>query len=203
MATEAIRMGERVTLELTMNDVGISVDAELARCLEELERERAARKAAERIAEEVSLEHAELLDGLEAAKEEALAANREVLRLSTIVLPIWSDVLLMPIIGRVDRERAELLCETIVHEAVRSRAKVVILDLSGVPSVDAYMAHSLPRFHAALRLVGSLTVFCGLSPQVAQSAVRSEQDGTGTMLRVPIRRTLSEALSWAIDRSRG
>ncbi|MDF2697653.1 MAG: RsbR, positive regulator of sigma-B, partial [Labilithrix sp.] len=66
--------------------------------------------------------------------------------------------------------------------------------------VDTYMARSLPRFHEALRLVGSQMVLCGLSPKVAQSAARSE-DGMSSMLRFPIRRTLSEALSWAIDNS--
>jgi rsbT co-antagonist protein RsbR len=196
-------MGERPLSNVTMNDAEISADdTDLACCLEALERERAARKEAERLAEEVSLEHAELLDGLEAAKEEVLAANREVLRLSTLVLPVWPDVLLMPIIGRVDHERAELLCQTIVEEAARTGAKVAILDLSGVPSVDTYMARRLPRFHEALRLVGSQMVLCGLSPQVAQSAARSgqdEEDGMRTMLRFPIRRTLSDALSWAID----
>lgn len=176
---------------------------DVARYIEELERERAARKEAERIAEEVSLEHALVLDGLEAAKEEVLAAKREILRLSTLVLPIWSNVLLMPIIGRVDTERAQLLCKTIVEEAARTTAKVAILDLSGVPMVDRDMAQILRRVYDSLRLVGTRMVLCGVRPQVAQNAARIDEDAMTTVARIPARRTLSDALSWALERSQG
>jgi rsbT co-antagonist protein RsbR len=174
---------------------------DLACYLEELERERAGRRAAERLAEEVSLAHAELLDGFEAAKEEILVAKREILRLSNLVLPIWSNVLLMPIIGRVDAERADLLCQTVVEEAVRTGARVVILDVSGVPAVSRDLAHTLRRFSETLHIVGTRMVLCGVRPQLAHRAVSGDEGELTTILRIPARRTLSEALSWAIDNS--
>jgi anti-anti-sigma regulatory factor len=175
--------------------------ADLARCLQELGRERAARRAAEALAEEVSLAHAELLDGLEAAKEEILVAKREIFSLSNIVLPIWPSVLLMPIIGRVDAERADVLCETVVEEAARRRARVVILDVSGVPAVDRDLPHTLRRFYETLHILGSQMVICGVRPELAYSAVFGDEGDLSAILRIPVRRTLSEALSWAIDNS--
>ncbi|AKV03986.1 RsbR, positive regulator of sigma-B [Labilithrix luteola] len=179
-----------------------AVQSDLARCVEELERERAARRAAEGLAEEVSLAHATVLDGLEAAKEEILAAKREIMRLSNLVFPIWPSVLLMPVIGRLDVERSDLLCQTVVEEAARTRARVVILDVSGVPAVDQDIAYTLRRFDETLHIIGSQMVLCGVRPELAQMAMGGEHDTVSAVLRMPVRRTLSEALRWAIKATR-
>lgn len=180
----------------------VALRSDLARCVEELERERSARRAAEGLAEEVSLAHATVLDGLDAAKEEILAARHEIVRLSHLVLPIWPSVLLMPVIGRLDVERADLVCQTLVEEAARRRARVIILDVSGVPAADQDFAYTLRRFDETLHMIGSQLVLCGVRPELASLAVTGEQDSAAAVLRMPIRRTLSEALRWAIRATR-
>lgn len=172
---------------------------DLERLRAELVRERMSRAAAERIAEEASVAHADLLDGLEAAKEEVLQAKREVLSLSNFVLPIWEGVLLMPIIGRVDTERAALLLQTILEEAARANALVVILDVSAVPAFERETGQIFQRFHDALALVGARMVLSGVRPSVAHHAARDVENAMATFGRIPTERTLSHALRWAID----
>lgn len=172
---------------------------DLERLRADLVRERMARAAAERIAEEASLAHAELLEGLEAAKEEVLAAKREVLNLSNLILPIWESVLLMPVIGHVDTDRAALLLDKILAEAARRNAAVVILDVSGVPAFERETGQLFQRFHDALALVGARMVLSGVRPAVAHHAARDVEDAMQTFGRIPTSRNLRMALRWAID----
>lgn len=107
-----------------------------------------------------------------AAQQRIIEAQREGLRqLGAPILSLADQTLAVPLIGLVSQERAEQINEVVLN-AVRERsAKVVLLDVTGVPSVDTSAAQALVRAAAAVRLLGAQMVLTGVRPQVAQTLV--------------------------------
>ena len=100
-------------------------------------------------------------------KEQAAA----LMELSTPIIPISDHVLAMPLIGVVDARRAGLVLETMLDGIVRSRARVAILDITGVKEVDKQVAQALARVSQAVQLLGTQLVLTGIRPEVAQTLV--------------------------------
>jgi rsbT co-antagonist protein RsbR len=91
--------------------------------------------------------------------------------LSTPVLQIRDRLLLLPIVGIIDTHRARLITEGLLHAIRANRAKVVVMDVTGVAAIDSKVANHLLQTVAAARLMGALVVVTGLSSEVAQSLV--------------------------------
>jgi rsbT co-antagonist protein RsbR len=92
--------------------------------------------------------------------------------LSTPIIPLASDVIALPLIGHIDPQRATQLLETVLHGANSHRARIVIIDVTGVRQLDAYGAETLVRAAQGLRLLGATTVLTGLRPAIAQTLVQ-------------------------------
>src|SRR5207244_6237183 len=97
------------------------------------------------------------------------AASRE---LSTPVIKVHDRILLLPIVGTVDTQRAHQIMETVLLQVVEQQAKVMILDIAGVPVVDTKVADHLLQTTAAVQLLGAETVLTGISAQVARTIVQ-------------------------------
>ena len=69
--------------------------------------------------------------------------RRAIRELSTPVVRLWQGILLLPLIGHVDSERAEQMMQTVLTRVVEEQAKIVVIDVSGVPTLDTYVAHAL------------------------------------------------------------
>lgn len=95
----------------------------------------------------------------------------EILELSTPVIQVWDDVLVLPVIGTLDSARAARLTENLLERIARDQAEVVILDVSGVPAVDTEVAQHLMKTVEAARLMGSISVLSGVRPETAQAIV--------------------------------
>jgi len=91
--------------------------------------------------------------------------------LSTPLIPISDNVVVMPLIGAIDSDRAGQVLETLLHGIERSHARVAILDITGVPLVDTQVAKSLITAAQAVRLLGARIVLTGIRPEVAQTLV--------------------------------
>lgn len=92
--------------------------------------------------------------------------------LSTPVIQVWDRILVMPLIGVIDSTRARQLMEQLLDRIVALQSEIVILDVTGVPTVDTQVADHLVRTTKAAALVGARTVLVGISPEVAQTLVR-------------------------------
>jgi len=104
--------------------------------------------------------------------EQLVARQRdEILELSTPVIQVWDDVLVLPVIGTLDSARAARLTENLLERIARDQAEVVILDVSGVPAVDTEVAQHLLKTVEAARLMGSISVLSGVRPETAQAIV--------------------------------
>ena len=106
------------------------------------------------------------------AQEELIRRQRdEILELSTPVIQVWDRVLALPIIGTLDSNRANRLTEGLLGTIADLEAEIVILDISGVPTIDTQVAqHLLKTVHAA-RLMGATSILSGVRPETAQAMV--------------------------------
>lgn len=121
--------------------------------------------AANRIANTVAV-------GFVQERERIIRQQQEAIReLSTPVLPVRERLLILPIIGIIDPQRSRQLTEQLLRGIRVNRAKVVVMDLTGVPTVDAAVANHLVQTVEAARLVGAEVIVTGLSPELAQTLV--------------------------------
>jgi len=94
-----------------------------------------------------------------------------LLELSTPVLQVRERLLILPIIGVLDSQRARQLTEQLLSGIRGHRARVVVVDITGVPDVDEAVANSLVRTVDASRLMGAEVIITGLSSEIAQTLV--------------------------------
>ncbi len=95
----------------------------------------------------------------------------EILELSTPVIQVWDKVLALPIIGTLDSGRAARLTEGLLEKIAEYQAEVIILDISGVPTIDTQVAQHLLRTVQAATLMGAVSILCGVRPETAQAMV--------------------------------
>ena len=121
--------------------------------------------AANRIANTVAVSFVE-------ERERVIRQQQEAIReLSTPVLPVRERLLILPIIGVLDSERARQLTEQLLAGVRKHRARVVVIDITGAPDVDETVANHLVQTVDASRLMGASVIITGLSPKIAQTLV--------------------------------
>src|SRR5499433_1740764 len=105
-------------------------------------------------------------------RERVIREQQEAIReLSTPVLPVRERLLILPIIGLIDPQRARQLTEQLLRGIRTNRAKVVVIDITGVAAMDASVANHLVQTVEAARLLGATVIVTGLSPEIAQTLV--------------------------------
>lgn len=108
-----------------------------------------------------------------AAMEKTIRQQENAIReLSTPVLELSEGLLLLPIVGVVDSHRARQMTEHLLNAIREHRAKVVVIDITGVPAVDTMVANHLVQATEAARLLGAASIVTGLSAEVAQTMVK-------------------------------
>ncbi len=125
-------------------------------------------------------------------QRELTARATRILELSAPVIPLRDDVLLMPLIGAIDPERADHALEVLLAAVQRWRARRVILDLTGVHSVDARSIASIVRAADAVRMLGARAALTGLQPEVALVIVELGLSLTGLKVYRSLRDALGE-----------
>jgi len=96
-------------------------------------------------------------------------AEETIRQLSTPVLSVREHLLIVPLIGEVNEARARQLTEQLLVGIRQHRARVVVVDLTGVPTVDATVASRLVQTGEAARLLGAQFLVSGISREVAQA----------------------------------
>lgn len=155
---------------------------------EELKRLRAEqiRAAEARLAEQVETATAALRE-----KHRELDEKEAIIRsLSSPILQVWDGVLVVPVVGSLSAQRAELLNANLLNRIVAQMAAHVVLDLTGLDAVDNEVAERLGSTVTALKLLGTECSVVGLSPEFARRAVELDISFGG----VRILRTVADAL---------
>jgi rsbT co-antagonist protein RsbR len=105
-------------------------------------------------------------------RERTIREQQEAIReLSTPVLQVRDRLLILPIIGVIDPQRARQLTEQLLRGIRANRAKVVVIDITGVAAMDTNVANHLVQTVEASRLLGATVIVTGLSPEIAQTLV--------------------------------
>lgn len=121
--------------------------------------------AANRIANTVAV-------GFVQERERIIREQQEAIReLSTPVLQVRERLLILPIIGVIDPLRARQLTEQLLQAIRANRARVVVIDITGVAEMDSHVANHLVQTVEASRLLGATVIVTGLSPDIAQTLV--------------------------------
>ncbi|HMC36729.1 MAG TPA: STAS domain-containing protein [Actinomycetota bacterium] len=106
-------------------------------------------------------------------KEQIIVEQQEAIReLSTPVLTLMDGLLLLPVVGLIDSHRARQMTDHLLQGIHRFRAKVVVIDITGVAAVDTMVANHLIQAVEAARLLGATAIVTGLSADVAQTVVK-------------------------------
>ncbi|MCU0722413.1 MAG: STAS domain-containing protein [Planctomycetes bacterium] len=122
--------------------------------------------------------------------------QEEIQRLGTPVVAIWDGILCMPLVGMLDSQRAQQAMEVLLDMIIREKARIVIVDITGVPLVDSLVANHLAQTMAAVKLIGAEGILTGISAGVAQTLVKM-----GISIgEMSTRRTLADGLKTALGR---
>lgn len=104
-------------------------------------------------------------------QEQLRAQTSRLAELSTPVIPIGDDILVLPLIGSIDSARAQLIMEAMLEGVARTRAHTAIIDVTGVTGIDAHVADALLNVARAVRLLGAEVIVTGIRPEVARTLV--------------------------------
>lgn len=131
-------------------------------------------------------------------QDEVHQAQRTIRQMTMPLIPIDRQTIIMPLLGALDAARAERMLDTLLSGVETSRARVAIIDITGVPVVDLQVAQLLLQAVQGVRLLGARVIITGIQPEVAQSIV-----GVGVELdALQTYGTLDQAIS-AARTSRG
>lgn len=123
--------------------------------------------------------------------------NTRLAEMSTPLIPITEAIMVMPLIGTMDGQRAQQVLETALEGVQANRTHVVIIDITGMKHVDTSVASTLIQTAGALRLLGAQSVLTGIRAEVAQTLV-----GLGIDLgSIVTRGTLQSGIAYALSRT--
>ncbi|MDC0680417.1 protein kinase domain-containing protein [Sorangium atrum] len=196
LAPSTFKPARQELVRLLLSQAGTAVENALL--YEHLEHRTAALQEAE---QRLGVEFA----GRERSERARLSLQEEIIRvqndrlaeLSTPLIPITDRIMVMPLIGMMDRARAQQALSTALHGVESNGAEVVILDITGVKLVDTDVASTLMSTAKALRMLGAQAVLTGIRPEVATTL-------TGLQIEfkeIVTRGTLQSGIAYALQRT--
>src|SRR5215475_6762309 len=129
------------------------------------------------------------------AKRRVIESGKAMLAMSTPVTSIWDGILLLPLVGIVDSQRTQDIMEKTLSRISESRARVFVMDISGVVTVDTAVANNFIRITQATRLMGCDCIISGISPSVARTLVELGANVGEVRTTATLRDALQLALS--------
>lgn len=119
-------------------------------------------------------------------QEQQIQQQNAILDMSTPITLLWDGILLLPLVGIMNAQRAQNILSMVLSKISDTQAKVFILDIGGVAVVDTEVANYFIKLSKATRLMGCQCTMSGISPAVAQTIIElgiqiEEINTTGTM----------------------
>ncbi|WP_234402077.1 STAS domain-containing protein [Thermobifida halotolerans] len=133
---------------------------------------------------------------LHEGQEIILRQRQQLLEVATPVIKLWDGVVALPLIGTLDSARSQVVMENLLEAIVAQQAKVALLDITGVATVDTQVAQHLMKTVASARLMGAECIISGIRPAIAQAIVQLGIDLESVITRA----TLADALALALHR---
>jgi len=138
-----------------------------------------------------------------AAKLVTIEEQRVTIReLSNPILDVWDGIVMLPVVGALDTERAAEMNERLLERIVETRARAVIIDITGVEVVDTATADHLVRLARASKMLGAECVLTGIGPNIASMLVSIGADLGGVRTLRTLRDGLRACLETAPEAER-
>lgn len=103
-------------------------------------------------------------------KDETIRSQESELReTATPITEIWDGVLTLPIIGALNSSRTMLLMEALLGRISSEHVRVVVMDLTGVSSIDSQVSYHLIQMVRAIKLMGAEAILTGIRPEIARA----------------------------------
>lgn len=107
------------------------------------------------------------------AQAAALEEQRALIQqLGAPIVPIAAHVLLLPLVGPIDEARTAQITEAVLEQIARTQAEVMLVDITGVPVVDTFVANHIVSLTRAVRLLGGQVVLVGIRAEIAQTIIQ-------------------------------
>uniref|UniRef100_B8HSV8 Anti-sigma-factor antagonist n=1 Tax=Cyanothece sp. (strain PCC 7425 / ATCC 29141) TaxID=395961 RepID=B8HSV8_CYAP4 len=129
-------------------------------------------------------------------EEIMLRQQQELLELSTPVVKLGAGILCLPLMGSLEQTRLQIAMDALLQAIETHRAATVIIDLAGVPNLEAVPAQHLLKTITAVRFMGAECILSGIRPPVAQAMVYLGMD----LGPIVTKATLADALTLAVQR---
>jgi len=133
---------------------------------------------------------------LEAQQKSRLEQSHyeELMALSSPLLSVWKGIKVLPLIGTLDSMRTQDAMEKALTCMAEEKVRVLIVDITGVLTVDTMVSDHLIRMATAVRLMGGDCILTGISPEVARTVTTLGVD----LSTLHTRATLADGLELGI-----
>ena len=139
----------------------------------------------------------EKLQKIQEQQKTILQQQDDLLELSSPVIKVWDNVLILPVIGTLDSQRTQIMMENLLEKIVQTGCTMAILDITGVPTVDTQVANHLLKTVTSARLMGADCIISGISPAIAQTIVHLGIDLSGIQTKA----TLQDAMIFSLKKN--
>lgn len=126
-----------------------------------------------------ALESARLVQQLQASVEAQAELLSTIQAMGTPLIPVAEGIVVLPLIGHMDSQRAQSIMENLLAGIAAHQASVVLIDITGLPTVDTMVANALLQAARAAGLLGAQVMLVGIRPEVAQTIVNLGIDMAG------------------------
>ncbi|MDX1284106.1 MAG: STAS domain-containing protein [Draconibacterium sp.] len=139
----------------------------------------------------------EQLSKIKEQQKTIVKQQEDLLELSSPVTKVWDNILILPVIGTLDSQRAQIMMENLLEKIVETGCTFSILDITGVPTVDTQVANHLLKTVTSARLLGAECIISGISPAIAQTIVHLGID----LSAIRTKATLQDAMIYAMKQN--
>ncbi len=133
---------------------------------------------------------------LKKREEDIRHLQDEILELSTPVIEVWNGIVALPLIGTLDSHRAHIAMQRLLESIEQTRSSFVIIDITGVPTVDSEVASHVLQTAGAVRLMGCETILTGVGPHIA----RVISEGNVDLENIIVQARMTDGLHYAIGK---
>ena len=139
----------------------------------------------------------ERLATIQEQQKTILQQQEDLLELSSPVIKVWDNVVVLPVIGTLDSRRTQIMMENLLQKVVDTGCTMAILDITGVATIDTQVANHLIKTVTSARLLGAECIVSGISPAIAQTIVHLGID----LSSIQTKATLQESMRYAFQQN--
>ena len=139
--------------------------------------------------------HEHMTEQLQESIRDKQALRVAVQELSTPIIPLYRGILVLPLVGQIDSSRAQDVTEQLLEAIAREQADIVLIDVTGISTLDTNVANHLMQTARAASLLGSQVILVGISAEIAQTLVTLNIDLGGLITLSDLQSGVEHALA--------